>query len=125
MLASRFLRLSVIYALLGISLGIFIAASRDMAQTPTHAHLNLLGFVAMAIYGLFYRLYPAAEQSWMATAHFWIANIGMIGLIASVAAVYGGSPAVGDPSAKVFSLLVILGMAVFAVIVFKATARNA
>lgn len=124
MLASRFLRLSVIYALLGIALGIFMAASRDMAQMPTHAHLNLLGFVAMAIYGFFYRLYPAAD-GWMAVAHFWIANIGMIGLIASVAAIHGGYPAVGDPSAKVFSLVVTLGMAVFAVVVFKATARNA
>jgi len=125
MLASRFLRLSVVYALLGIALGIFMAASRDMAQMPTHAHLNLLGFVAMAIYGFFYRLYPAAEESWMGAAHFWIANIGMIGLIGSVAAIHGGYPAVGDPSAKVFSLVVVLGMAVFAVIVFKATARNA
>jgi cbb3-type cytochrome oxidase subunit 1 len=123
MLASRFLRLSVVYALIGISLGIFMAATRDMAQTPAHAHLNLLGFVAMAIYGFFYRLHPAAEAGWMAPTHFWIANIGLVGLIASVAAIYGGYPA-ADPGAKVFSIIVILGMALFAVIVFKATGRS-
>lgn len=124
MLASRFLRLSVVYALIGIALGIFMAASHDATQTPVHAHINLLGFVAMAIYGLFYRLYPAAEEGWMAAAHFWIANVGFVALMACVAAVYGGYPA-AEIGAQLFSVVVILGMALFAVVVFRATARRA
>lgn len=122
MLASRFLRLSVVYALIGTALGIFMAASRDATQLPVHAHINLLGFVAMAIYGFFYRLYPAAEEGWMATWHFWIANLGFVALMASVAAFYGGTPA-AEAGAQIFSVVVILGMALFAVIVFRATAR--
>ncbi|MDX1484096.1 MAG: cytochrome-c oxidase [Alphaproteobacteria bacterium] len=124
MLASRFLRLSVIYALIGIALGIVIAATRDLSQMPTHAHINLLGFVAMAIYGFFYRLYPAAEAGWMAPAHFWIANLGFVALMACVAAAHGGYE-LAEEGAKVFSLVVIAGMALFAVIVFRATARPA
>jgi hypothetical protein len=124
MLASRFLRLSVLYALIGIALGIVMAATRDVAQVPTHAHINLLGFVAMAIYGFFYRLYPAAEGGWMAAAHFWVANAGFVGLMIAVGAIHGGYEA-AEAGASVFSLVVILGMALFAMIVFRATARTA
>ncbi len=124
MLASRFLRLSILYALIGMALGIVMAAMGDVSQMPTHAHINLLGFVAMAIYGFFYRLYPAAEGGWMAATHFWVTNAGFVGLMLSVGAIHGGYDA-AEAGASVFSLVVILGMALFAVIVFKATVRTA
>jgi len=124
MLASRFLRLSVIYALAGVALGIFMAASHDVAQMPTHAHINLLGFVATAIYGFFYRAYPDAERGWMATAHFWIANLGFVVLMGFVAAFHGGYAA-AEMGAAAMSVVVLLGLALFAVIVFKGTARTA
>ncbi|HSR55546.1 MAG TPA: hypothetical protein VLN73_04865, partial [Alphaproteobacteria bacterium] len=96
----------------------------DLSQMPTHAHINLLGFVATAIYGFFYRLYPAAEGGWMATAHFWIANAGFVLLMGFVAAFHGGIAA-AEPGAAAMSFVVLLGLVLFAVIVFKATARTA
>lgn len=123
MLASRFLRLSVVYVLLGVPLGIFMAASGDITQMPTHAHINLLGFVATAIYGFFYRLYPAAEESWLARAHFWIANVGFVVLIGFVAAFHAGHVG-AETGAAVFSFVVLIGLVLFAVIVFRATARS-
>lgn len=124
MLASRFLRHSIIYALLGISLGIYMAASRDISQIPTHAHLNLLGFVAMAIYGFFYRAWPAAENDRLAPVHFWVANLGLVGLIIAVGLIHAGFEW-ADPIAALFSLIVMIGMILFAVILFRVTARTA
>ena len=124
MLASRFLRLSVVYALAGVALGIFMAASHDVAQMPTHAHINLLGFVSTAIYGFFYRAYPEAEHDRLATAHFWIANLGFVVLMGFVAAVHGGYAA-AEMGAAAMSVVVLLGLVLFAVIVFKTTARTA
>lgn len=124
MLASRFLRLSVVYVLLGVPLGIFMAASGDISQMPTHAHINLLGFVATSIYGFFYRLYPAAEEGWLAQAHFWIANVGFVALMGFVAAFHAGYAA-ADMGAAALSFVVLLGLVLFAVIVFRATARGA
>ncbi|MDH3239829.1 MAG: cytochrome-c oxidase [Alphaproteobacteria bacterium] len=124
MLASRFLRLSIIYALAGVALGIFMAASHDLSQMPTHAHINLLGFVSTAIYGFFYRAYPGAEQGWLARAHFWIANLGFIVLMGFVAAFHAGYTA-AEMGAAAMSFVVLLGLVLFAVIVFKATARSA
>ena len=39
-------------ALCGMGLGIFMAVSQDFTLMPAHAHLNLLGWVSMALYGL-------------------------------------------------------------------------
>jgi hypothetical protein len=42
-------------ALGGMGLGITMGLSQDFTLAPAHAHLNLLGWVTMAIYGLYHR----------------------------------------------------------------------
>jgi hypothetical protein len=42
-------------ALGGMALGIVMGISQDFTLAPAHAHLNLLGWVTMAIYGLYHR----------------------------------------------------------------------
>jgi hypothetical protein len=42
-------------ALVGMALGIGMGLSQDFSLTPVHAHLNLLGWVSMMLYGLYYR----------------------------------------------------------------------
>lgn len=42
-------------ALGGMVLGIMMGLSQDFTLAPAHAHLNLLGWVTMAIYGLYHR----------------------------------------------------------------------
>lgn len=120
MLANRFVRLSVVYALLGMALGIYMASSGNHDEAPTHAHLNLLGFVAMMLYGLFYKLHPAATLSRLAAAHFWVSNLGTVGIVIGIGLIYGGVPA-AEPIAAVSSLIAIAGMAIFAVVVFRST----
>lgn len=124
MFARLFLRHSVIYILIGISIGIYMAASHNHTLSPVHAHLNLLGFVAMAIYGFFYRLYPSAENSPLVKWHFWIANLGMVALLVSLTALLLGV-AQAEPFTAAFSFVVFGGMILFAIIVFRATARDA
>jgi cbb3-type cytochrome oxidase subunit 1 len=67
-----FLRIAVIYALVAMFLGITMGIREDFTQASTHAHLNLVGWVSMALYALVYRQYPAAAQSRFAMLHFWI-----------------------------------------------------
>ena len=57
-----FLRIAVIYALVAMFLGITMGIREDFTQASTHAHLNLVGWVSMALYALVYRQYPAAAQ---------------------------------------------------------------
>jgi hypothetical protein len=42
-------------ALGGMVLGIVMGISQDFTLAPAHAHLNLLGWVTLAIYGLYHR----------------------------------------------------------------------
>lgn len=42
-------------ALAGMSLGIFMGIRQDFTLAPVHAHINLLGWVTMALYGLYHR----------------------------------------------------------------------
>ena len=62
-MSSWYLRLAVLYLIAGVGLGIFMAASHDYVMKPVHAHLNLLGWVTMGLFGLFYRSWPGAAQS--------------------------------------------------------------
>lgn len=45
MLADKFIKSAVVYIILGMILGIYMAASQNHSQMPTHAHLNLIGWV--------------------------------------------------------------------------------
>lgn len=121
MLASRFIRLAVVYAILGMAVGIYMAASADYSQSPTHAHLNLLGFVSMFLYGIFYKVYPDAAKGRLPKFHFWISNVGTVGLILGIWMIYSGNVLTGDPITALSSLVVIAGMLLFAMIVFGAT----
>ena len=113
-----FLRIAVIYALVAMSLGIMMGISQDHSQMPTHAHLNLVGWVSMALYALIYRQYPAAGQTKLAMVHFWVANAGAILLNLGVYGLMAGTAAL-EPVAIVGSLVTILGMLIFAVIVYN------
>lgn len=42
-------------ALGGMALGIVMGIAQDFTLAPSHAHLNLLGWVTMALYGLYHR----------------------------------------------------------------------
>jgi hypothetical protein len=42
-------------ALTGMTMGIVMGISQDFTLAPAHAHLNLLGWVSMALFGLYHR----------------------------------------------------------------------
>jgi hypothetical protein len=47
--------MATLSALVGMGLGIFMGIAQDFTLAPAHAHLNLLGWVTIAIYGLYHR----------------------------------------------------------------------
>ncbi|HEY5816928.1 MAG TPA: hypothetical protein VIU14_00815 [Mesorhizobium sp.] len=50
---------AAVAATAGMSLGIHMGINDDFTLAPAHAHLNLLGWVTMSLYGLYYRSAPA------------------------------------------------------------------
>jgi cbb3-type cytochrome oxidase subunit 1 len=99
------------YALVGMGFGIVMAASHDHTLSTAHAHLNLLGWVSMAIYGLFYHTVPPAAETRLARIHVVVATLGLWIMIPGIAmAVMGMS----EGPAVIGSLLTIVGMILFA-----------
>lgn len=123
MASTWFLRAGVIFGLIGMVLGIFMGATHDFALAPVHAHVNLIGWVSMFLAGLFYTARPRTDGR-LARWHFGIAVLGLILLAPGIAgSIRGASWA--EPVVGAGSVLTILSLAMFAVVVFRATAADA
>lgn len=85
-----FLVIGGLYLLLGITLGSYMGGSGDHSLSPVHAHINLLGFTLMTVFGLGYRMIPALADTGLARAHFWLHQIGAAVLLAGLFAMMSG-----------------------------------
>ncbi|HVX76362.1 MAG TPA: hypothetical protein VHB49_09550 [Bradyrhizobium sp.] len=118
MIGSLMMCVSVLILLVGMLAGIVMGIEQDFALQPAHAHLNLVGGVLLFLFGLYYRLFPAAGKSALAKVQGWLHIVGGILFPAGVAVVilkgdsYVAFPIVG-------SLIVVAAMALFAVVVFQ------
>ena len=115
----RFFKIAAVYFVIAIILGIIMGITHNFSLSSVHAHLNLLGWVSMALFGTIYHLFPAAGSSKLAKIHFWLHNLGvpvMQGGISLVMLTNNGGFTV---LAVVGSLVVVLGGILFAVNVFK------
>src|SRR5215212_9018807 len=113
-------RAAVLFALLGMGMGIAMAMARDHAAMPAHAHLNLLGWVSLFLFGLYYRLNPALDVSRLALVQVGVWSFVTVVLTLAVATIHMGYE-VADPVAALASLIVLAAMVLFAVLVFRPT----
>ena len=84
-----FLVLATLCMLVGVSMGIAMGVAHDFQFAPVHAHLNLVGWASLALYGLVYRAYPAMGRSPLGNAHLVASAFGAvlfpIGIYVSIA----------------------------------------
>ena len=119
-LGNRFLRIAVIYFVGGVLLGIVMAAHEEFTLRPVHAHINLLGWVSLALFGLFYRSQPAAADSKLAKLHFWLYNLALPLQMAMLVLFLRGNTAV-VPVLGASSVAVGIAVICFAVNLWKHT----
>lgn len=81
-----FIKASIIYLVIGVTSGaIYLLNMVPQELITAHAHINLIGWVSMMIFGVAYHILPRfsgkplfSEQ--LAITHFWLANIALIGM---------------------------------------------
>jgi cbb3-type cytochrome oxidase subunit 1 len=112
--------LHALYLVVGVAMGLYMAASHDHTLRPAHAHLNLLGWVSLALFGLFYRAVPAAAENRLAKLHFWVYVPAHLVQMVLLTLFYSGYPAV-EPALALFSIAVGVGVLIFAANVWKNT----
>lgn len=84
------LKLAVLYLVLGIAMGIAMGATQNFTLRPVHAHVNLLGWTTFGLAGLIYSLFPKAGESRLAKVHFWLLNLSMPVMMAALSAILLG-----------------------------------
>ncbi len=81
----------LVFAILGMGLGIYMAISKNHVQHVTHADVLLLGLVVSVLYGALYRLWLASASARLATIQTGLHQIGSVLLVAGLLLLYSGA----------------------------------
>ena len=119
-IALNFMLLAVISVVLGMIWGIQMSASQNHTLSPAHAHLNLIGWVSMAVFAIYYHLVPVAAQGILAKIHLLLAVLGLVTIVPGIVMAVTQQ---GDVLAKVGSVLSLLSMLVFLAVVVTSRGR--
>jgi membrane protein required for beta-lactamase induction len=80
------------YAMVGVTWGLAMSISKHHETYSAHAHLNLLGWVSLALMGTFYALLGQRVANWVKLANFVLSNVGVVCMISGLF-MYLGRPA--------------------------------
>jgi hypothetical protein len=119
-ISDYFLRVAALAGLIGMLMGMTMGITQDFSVAPAHAHLNLLGWASMAIYALFYRSFPKACSGLLPKLHFFLAVPALFIMIPGVVMINLGYE-FAEPITAIGSMMMIVGFALFCVIVVRAT----
>lgn len=106
-----FIGLAVLNALCGMALGLWMSRANDYTLVPLHAHLNLLGWLTFAVFGLAYRTGIARQDRW-AVVHLWVsaAAILVFSVGIAVALLFGRPQLVYGGAALVVASMLLFGV---------------
>ena len=96
-----FIRASLAWFAAGILLGLAMAMHPTwVIYRPAHAHMVVAGVITMMVFGVGYQLLPrlfgfGLHSPRLAVAHWWLANVGLAGMVAGFVA----APWIGTRSA--------------------------
>ena len=79
-LSRSYMLAGALYLLCGIGFGIYMSITGNHVLAPLHAHINLLGFVLMTVFGLVFHVFPAMAASILARVQFWLHQAGALTL---------------------------------------------
>jgi len=109
------------YAIVGVALGIHMAATSNYGQMVTHAHILLVGFVLSFIYGVCHKLWLNEPSAKLSKIQYYLHQLGVLGLVVSFFLIYGGFVERITVAAllAVSSIAVFVGLVMMKVMVIK------
>lgn len=109
---------AVLMVIAGMIWGIIMAISHDHSAMPAHAHLNLLGWVSLFLFGVFYHLHPVIDRSRAALVQVAVWIVGTVILTFGVGLLHTGHD-IGQPFAAGGSFIVLASMLQFGWLVVR------
>jgi hypothetical protein len=116
-------RISVSIGLAGMMGGMLMGMAQNFLLAPAHAHFILLGFIVMFLSALYYRTVPEAAASRLAPVQAVISVIGSFLFPIGICCVRLGDRIVYMPVLVAGWLVVMTGMMLFVVIVYRSSGR--
>jgi hypothetical protein len=121
-LSLAFFSAGAVYGLTGMVWGAIMAAHQDFTLAPAHAHLNLLGWMALSVMGAFYALAGARAPLRLGWINFALSNLGVVVGIPALALMLAGDKA-ATPLVQGGMSIVILGMLTFVAAILSLWAK--
>lgn len=112
---------AVCFLVAGVLLGLHMSITNNHAATGAHAHVNLLGWVTMSIFGIYHALNPSGAASRLARAQYYVYTGGVVVMSPALYLLLTGVTAI-EPVVAVASLVVFAGILMFAAIIFRTSA---
>jgi hypothetical protein len=116
-MAQIWIKLSVLYLLVGVVFGLVMGATGHIEFAPVHAHINLLGWATMALAGVIYHLFPRAGGSRLGLWHFWLHNLALPVAMISLFFMFAGFPQL-EKLVIASSMVMVLGVLLFTINLF-------
>ena len=113
--SAAFFALGASCVLVGMIWGMIMGATEDVALAPAHAHLNLLGWVTMGLYGTFYALTRQTMSEKLAWTNFIVSGLGVVVLIPTLAIYLKSNNQALIPGLLVGEILTVSGLVIFGV----------
>ncbi len=117
-ISQLYFKTATILFLVGIVMGLHMGISGNHSTYPAHAHLNLLGWVSSAIFGIYFALNPAKAGGRLPMIQFVVYTIGVIVMTVGLYLMLQGNPAM-DALVGIGSFIVLAGVLLFTAIVFS------
>jgi peptidoglycan/LPS O-acetylase OafA/YrhL len=115
------------YLAVGICLGIVMAATHDHGQFPTHAHINLIGFLLSFGYGIIHKLWLVRPNPTLAQIQFIVQQAATVTIIVGLFLLYGRfvPEAQLDPFLAIAAISVLVSALLMMYMVLKTNAVKA
>ncbi|WP_345986455.1 TonB-dependent receptor [Sulfurimonas sp. HSL-1656] len=122
----KFLIVGFAYAIVGLGLGIFMAASKDHVQFTTHAHIMLIGFLLSFLYALCHKLWLNGPIGILAKVQYYMHLIGASVISGGLFLLYGNFVPLEtiDPVLAMSSVAVFVAAVLMFVLLLKTTGER-
>ncbi|MUK88829.1 cytochrome-c oxidase [Ornithinibacillus sp. L9] len=112
-MGNTLIKISIWYFIVGVTLGLYMSMAHNYNLTGVHVHVNLLGWVSLAIAGIFYNLYPHLVETVSAKIHFWLHNIGLPVMMGALALAILGAGDIFLTFVAIGGVVTVLGIYFF------------
>lgn len=120
--ADLYFKTAVLFLIVGIGFGLQMAMTNNHNVIPAHAHINLLGWVTSAIFGIYFALNPGKAEGRLPMIQYGLFTIGVVVMAIGLYLLLLGNTAL-EPIVAGASMVTFVGVLIFAWIIFMPARR--